>query len=108
LLIPPLSILAGLTLAVEVGLAVVFWLYPSVVALSGLVLALLAGAGLVFYVLIGMWLVKAPAVVYRRLLCAPLYVIWKLWVYAKMALRRGGRKTAEWVRTERHDMRSEK
>jgi GT2 family glycosyltransferase len=104
LLMPPLSILAGLTLAVGGVMALVFWRLPSPATLSGLVVALLSLAGLVAYVFGGLVLVKAPPVVYLRLLCAPFYITWKLWVYVKMFWSSRTRKKQEWVRTERHDM----
>jgi len=56
------------------------------------------------YVLASLVLIRAPLVIYRRLLFAPLFVLWKMGVYLRMALAKRSRGAQEWVRTDRHAM----
>ena len=59
------------------------------------------------YVLVSLALIRAPLAIYLRLAAAPLFVLWKLGVYVRMAIafRRG--TSGEWVRTARHAMRKD-
>jgi hypothetical protein len=90
-LIPPLSVpfalgLAALALAALVG---------------NLSLALVAAAclgGYVVYLLVALLLVRAPWRIYMTLGMAPVYVAWKVSLYARALV--GSRSTA-WVRTAR-------
>lgn len=98
LLIPPLAALSlalvsGTTLSAVVAL----------VAPTRLSIALLwAWAGLVaalgLFILLAMAVGNLPGQAYHALLNAPRYVLWKLWLYAVMAV---GRTPRDWVRTER-------
>jgi len=89
--IPPFAVLVGATVlpllaALALGVWPVFWLG----------LALLAAQAV--YTLTGLLLVRAPFQVYLALLGAPFYVLWKLWLYARVLL---GLDRQGWVRTAR-------
>ena len=55
------------------------------------------------YLFGGMWVARMPARVVLSLLFAPLYIVWKLGLYAIMAV---GRSAVGWKRTERHELSS--
>lgn len=63
----------------------------------GLGLALLVGLG--SYIATALYLLHAPKTVYKALLHAPGFILWKLWVY--FVLSRSRKHTGEWVRTAR-------
>jgi hypothetical protein len=54
--------------------------------------------GIVLYVLSGLVLGRAPFFVWRSLFCAPLFILWKIPVFLRSALKRGD---DTWERTER-------
>jgi cellulose synthase/poly-beta-1,6-N-acetylglucosamine synthase-like glycosyltransferase len=90
-LIPPLSVPVALGLGcLAAGLVLG---QPVLILLAALGLA-----GQVAHLLAGLAYAGAPAAVYLALAYAPLYVVWKTWVYAR-ALVGGG--SAPWVRTAR-------
>jgi cellulose synthase/poly-beta-1,6-N-acetylglucosamine synthase-like glycosyltransferase len=93
-LIPPLSIpfaLASLCLSLSIALG----------AAGPAVLAGLALAGQLVYLLCGLALVRAPFSVYRAFGYAPLYVVWKLGLYARALVNSD---SVCWVRTARTPM----
>jgi cellulose synthase/poly-beta-1,6-N-acetylglucosamine synthase-like glycosyltransferase len=91
-LIPPFSVVAGLSvLALLASLAI--W---SPLAIS-LAIAILAGQAI--YIFTGLALAHAPRTVYQALLFAPAFVVWKIWIYARLLL---GMKPNDWVRTVRN------
>jgi cellulose synthase/poly-beta-1,6-N-acetylglucosamine synthase-like glycosyltransferase len=111
-LIPPFSVLVGLSLVILAVASVLYWaaaqgvqaavigaLHLGLSKLS-LWLATSALAAQVFYLLVGLRMAKAPANVYRALLFAPLLVAWKTWHYLMTLL---GRKPAGWIRTARNE-----
>jgi cellulose synthase/poly-beta-1,6-N-acetylglucosamine synthase-like glycosyltransferase len=63
----------------------------------GLGVALLGG--LTGYIATALYLLHAPGAVYKALLHAPGFILWKLWVY--FVLSRSRKHTGEWVRTAR-------
>ncbi|MEX0801660.1 MAG: glycosyltransferase family 2 protein [Dehalococcoidia bacterium] len=90
-LLPPLSVVAVLGLAVGV----------SGLALGNLSLALAGGivlAALAAHVAGGMLLSRAPLSAWRSLLTAPVYLPWKVALYAQALLGAGAQR---WVRTPR-------
>lgn len=97
-LIPPFSILAALSLL----LAPLAWFLPRRrrpflrALLRALSLFNLLGQAV--YVLAGLRLVRAPAAVYRALLYAPFFLLWKVWLYVRVWL---GERQAVWTRTSR-------
>jgi len=91
-LIPPLSVLASLSIACLAAAAVVR--YPAGIAL-GLALTL----ALVAYVLAGVALARIPRQVYRALAFAPAFVVWKIWLYLRVIFMR---RPETWVRTTRN------
>jgi cellulose synthase/poly-beta-1,6-N-acetylglucosamine synthase-like glycosyltransferase len=100
LLTPPMGILIGLPivmLVINVPLSLLLG-WPLVGASWGW-LGLLLGAGV--YVVGGLMISGAQRKAYVYLLCTPLFLVWKLKVYATMLLGRGPRG---WVRTERTTM----
>jgi cellulose synthase/poly-beta-1,6-N-acetylglucosamine synthase-like glycosyltransferase len=90
-LIPPLSV------AVAMG-SVCFVI--GAVAGNAIVVALATAgtAGLMIHVVAGLAAIRAPATVYRALLFAPAYAVWKLSLYARAAIAPAGHA---WVRTQR-------
>jgi cellulose synthase/poly-beta-1,6-N-acetylglucosamine synthase-like glycosyltransferase len=90
-LVPPLSV------AVVVG-----WLCILMGAAAGnapvVALATAGTAGLMLHVLAGLAAIRAPVTVYRALLLAPAYAVWKLSLYARAALTPA---THAWLRTHR-------
>jgi 1,2-diacylglycerol 3-beta-glucosyltransferase len=90
-LVPPQSVIAlGGLAGVALGAG---GRRPRLLALS-----LLTLGGQTAFVLGGLRLVRAPASVYRALLMAPVLIVNKLALYARLA---GGRGPSGWVRTER-------
>ncbi|MBP8001259.1 MAG: glycosyltransferase family 2 protein [Chloroflexi bacterium] len=92
--IPPFSILAGLSL-LGLGAAAIL---PPRGRKIGLTLGLFTLMGQVVYLLTGLWLARAPRSVYRALLGAPRFLVWKIWLY--LGVLRG--KETEWIRTKRN------
>jgi 1,2-diacylglycerol 3-beta-glucosyltransferase len=90
-LVPPLSVPFALGLVCMIA-AVALGSVP------GLVLAGLALVGQVVYLLAALTLVGAPASTYLALGIAPVYVGWKLGLYARALVNRRG---TDWVRTAR-------
>ncbi len=91
LALPPLSMVVGAAalccvLAAALRWPVAIWLAACLMALLGL--HLIAGAVLA----------RLTPRAYLSLLRAPLYVVWKCWVYLAALMGRGG---AAWVRTQR-------
>lgn len=89
--LPPLSLMVGLILLCSLGAA----LLPSPLTL-GLVAAMTLALGL--HVLVGASLARLSARAYLSLWRAPLYIVWKCWVYTAALVGRGA---SGWVRTER-------
>lgn len=92
-LIPPFSIVAGaslLFLSLSVGLQL-----PLAVMLAIFLLV-----GQILYFTVALLLVKSPMKVYASLLYAPLFVLWKVWLYLRIVL---GLDKQGWVRTARNN-----
>ena len=108
LLIPPFALLVACTALPAVGL-MALWAAGHHVIWGGVVV-LWCGAWLLeaVYVLAALQLIQAPAVIYWRLLAAPLFILWKLGVYSRMALAAKRGKSGEWVRTGRQAMSGKK
>jgi len=92
LLTPPLSLLIGSSI-------IAFVVSILLDARFELWLSLLVIAGLIGYIASALYLLHAPRTVYRALLYAPGFMLWKLWVY--FVLSRSKKHTSEWVRTRR-------
>jgi cellulose synthase/poly-beta-1,6-N-acetylglucosamine synthase-like glycosyltransferase len=92
LLTPPLSLLVATCLFLFVTSLLLF-------SLLQIVLSLLLLAGVAYYIATALYLLRAPSAVYKALLHAPGFVLWKLWVF--FVLRRSRKHTKEWVRTAR-------
>ena len=104
-LIPPLSVVVGLSAALAGG-AVVTSVWGRRRARRGAcridpLVGLSAGVvgGEIAYVLSGLLLARAPGSVYRALLFAPVFAAWKLLVYARVLL---GLDRQGWTRTARN------
>ncbi|HET8911906.1 MAG TPA: glycosyltransferase family 2 protein, partial [Ktedonobacteraceae bacterium] len=91
-LVPPLSFLV---VACSLLLVASFVLWSALNLWISLVLIV----GLLAYIGSAFYLLRPPLAVYRAILYAPGFVVWKLWVY--LVLRRNPRYTGAWVRTER-------
>jgi 1,2-diacylglycerol 3-beta-glucosyltransferase len=106
LLIPPMGILVAVPVFM-LALGAPFALWPGASPLAAIVswawLASLVGAGA--YVLGGMLICGADPRAYLYLLSTPVFLAWKLRIYASMLLGRGPRG---WVRTERTSARNQK
>lgn len=92
LLTPPLSLLASWCLLTLI-VSLVLW------SPSGLCIGLFLTGGLMSHLATAMYLLRPPRTVYRALLHAPGFVLWKLWVL--LVLRRSKKYTSEWIRTSR-------
>lgn len=92
LLTPPLSMLFVASLLVMVA-SLLLWSTAEILFASLLYL------GLLYYISTAFYLLRPPAAVYKALLHAPGFVLWKLWVV--FVLRRSRKHTQEWVRTAR-------
>ncbi len=91
-LIPPFSVLAGLS-----GIALLSSLLLGSRTAIALAAAILAGQAI--YIFSGLLMARAPLSVYKSLLFAPAFVAWKLVLYGRLLL---GIKPREWVRTARN------
>jgi cellulose synthase/poly-beta-1,6-N-acetylglucosamine synthase-like glycosyltransferase len=92
LLTPPLSLLASSCL---LSLAGSLALQSPPHVLVGLFLT----GGLLFYINSALYLLRPPRAIYRALLHAPRFILWKLRVL--FVLRRSKKYTSEWIRTNR-------
>ena len=92
LLAPPLSFMMGWCILMLIG-SLLLW-FPLAIVLS-----LLLIGGLIFYVGTAFYLLRPPPLVYRALLYAPGFMLWKLWVL--LVLSRSKKHTSEWIRTSR-------
>ncbi|WP_322513469.1 glycosyltransferase family 2 protein [Chloroflexus sp.] len=91
-LIPPFSVVTGAS--VLIALLALLLRDPAALALAGFILG-----GQLVYILSGLILARAPWPVYRSLLFTPLFMVWKLWLYARLLL---GLKPRDWIRTARN------
>ena len=89
--LPPLSLMVGLTLLCALCAAVL-------ISPVGLALAAAMTLALGLHVLVGAGLARLSVRTYLSLWRAPLYIVWKCWVYTVALVGRG---TTNWVRTER-------
>jgi hypothetical protein len=89
--LPPLSVLAGV-LAVVIALALALGWAPGVVG-AALLTGLLALHGLT-----GLALARLTPRAWLALAYAPIYILWKIGIYLRAAVRKGA---AAWVRTPR-------
>lgn len=104
-LIPPFSVLAGASVA-SLAASLILTKRSRVSCLmhpaslhpaskfAGLTLL-----GQVIYLLTGLALVRAPKKVWLALVYAPVFIVWKLWLYVRVAL---GLDKQGWVRTKRN------
>ncbi len=121
-IIPPFSVLAALS-----GLAFIFalllpgsgeWLLTTFPALNTVMqpsaisqqlkvvnisLGFFILLGQIIYLLAGLKLAKAPKHIYRQLLYIPFFMLWKIWLYMRVLLKRDNQ---EWVRTARNEEQS--
>jgi cellulose synthase/poly-beta-1,6-N-acetylglucosamine synthase-like glycosyltransferase len=91
-IIPPFSVLVGLS-----GLTFLSALLTR--RMLALKLSAFAIVGQVVYIFTGLALARAPWSFYRSLLFTPVFLFWKLWLYARLLL---GIKPDAWVRTSRN------
>lgn len=93
LLIPPFGVVAGLS---ALALALSIWSgNPVALAMSGFAVV---AQGL--YIATGLVLARAPRAVYGALFFAPVFIIWKLWLYGRLLF---GVRPSSWIRTPRND-----
>lgn len=92
LLAPPLSYIVGWSVLLAGGSL-------AVGSLMAIAMSLVLLGGLALYVGTAFYLLRPPRSLYRALLHAPGFILWKLWVY--LVLRRSKKHTREWVRTSR-------
>jgi 1,2-diacylglycerol 3-beta-glucosyltransferase len=103
-LIPPFSLLAGLSGISLFAALILYFIQPSgqppLLAQFNLALAVGVLIGQAIYLFSGLRLVGAPGYVYGRLLYAPLLVAWKIFQLIKVILTRNH---SGWVRTARNE-----
>jgi cellulose synthase/poly-beta-1,6-N-acetylglucosamine synthase-like glycosyltransferase len=92
-IIPPFSLVAAASLLLLVG-ALVLQSMPAILLGSFLLL------GQAVYILVGLWLSGAPKTTYQALLYAPVFIVWKVWLYLRVLL---GLDRKGWTRTARND-----
>ncbi len=92
LLTPPLSLLVSWCLLALVGSL-------ALQALSNLLVGLILAGSLLFYINSALYLLRPPRAIYRALLYAPRFILWKLQVI--FVLRKSKKYTSEWIRTNR-------
>jgi 1,2-diacylglycerol 3-beta-glucosyltransferase len=92
-LIPPFSLVAAASLLVMIG-ALALQSLPAVL-LGGFILV-----GQAVYILAGLGLSGAPGKVYQALLYAPIFIVWKVWLYLRVLV---GLDRKGWIRTARND-----
>ena len=105
LLIPPFALLAAATAAVLVLSGLLMFFAPQTPAAVAFVPAAAATGCQCAYAVTGLVLIRAPALIWRRMLFAPVYVAWKMLVYAAMLARPS--RLGRWKRTERRARDSE-
>lgn len=92
-IIPPFSLVAAASLASLLGAIVLQ-------SAAGMIAAGLLLCGQAVYILVGLSLSGAPKKVYQALLYAPLFIIWKVWLYLRVSI---GLDRKGWTRTARND-----
>jgi cellulose synthase/poly-beta-1,6-N-acetylglucosamine synthase-like glycosyltransferase len=93
-IIPPFSLVAAASVLLLAG-ALTLQSVPAILLGSLLLL------GQAVYILAGLWLSEAPKKVYQALLYAPVFIVWKVWLYLRVLL---GLDRKGWTRTARNDM----
>jgi cellulose synthase/poly-beta-1,6-N-acetylglucosamine synthase-like glycosyltransferase len=92
-LIPPFSLVAAASLL----LLICALLLQNT---SAIFLGVFLVIGQVLYILAGLYLSGAPKKVYQALLYAPVFIIWKVWLYIRVLI---GLDRKGWTRTARND-----
>jgi len=98
LLIPPLAALALAVLGGMVAASALAVIAPSDTTTAVWCMWLALAGALAVFVFDAMLVSNAPLAAYRAILYAPGYVLWKLWVYVRLAT---DRRPQHWVRTAR-------
>ena len=98
LLLPPLSVLALLSVCV----AAIQWLWPAVHLLFPLSMSVGIGVAWTVFPFLGLWIDGAPASAYRSLVYSPFYLLWRLCIGLRARVQ--GRRV-RWVRTRRQEER---
>jgi 1,2-diacylglycerol 3-beta-glucosyltransferase len=111
-MIPPFSVLVGLSIVFFVAdlsflVGYTVWTHgilfstdlQTVLILVNFLLGVWLVIGQFIYLYTGLIMVKAPRIVYKNLLFAPFFVVWKIWHYIRVLL--GGTQSG-WVRTTRN------
>ena len=92
-IIPPFSLVAAASLLLLIG-ALALQSIPAV--LLGIFLLV----GQAMYILAGLGLSGAPKKVYYALLYAPVFIVWKVWLYLRVLI---GLDRKGWTRTARNN-----
>lgn len=92
LLTPPLSFLVCICFLTLVS-SLLAW------SPSEAIFSLVLNIGLFFYIGTAFYFLRPPLSIYKVLLSAPGFMLWKLWVY--LVLRRSKKHTSEWKHTTR-------
>ena len=107
-LIPPFSILAGLTfLTLAASLLSVYFtpvsadLWSPGMAAFNLALAIFVASGQLVYLFSGLSMVRAPKSTYAALFFAPVLILWKITRYLRVIFQPGD---STWVRTSRDEV----
>jgi 1,2-diacylglycerol 3-beta-glucosyltransferase len=108
-LIPPFTVLVAISLLLSTAtvllFALSFWFAPSALrcATANLFLALFLALGQTIYIGASLQLTRAPKTIYKALLYAPAFMLWKLVLYGRVLT---GRQQKGWIRTTRNAEKS--
>ncbi len=100
-IIPPFAIFNGISLILLIAGSILYFANSaSQIAQQNFILALSILLIQVIYLLSGLVLTKAPAAVYKNLLRAPFYVLWKIMLVFRIF---SNKSEDDWVRTARNE-----
>lgn len=102
-IIPPFAIFSAVSVAIFTVAAIYVAVVPNgFVAWVNFYLALFILSVQIFYLLSGLVQTKAPAAVYKNLLYAPFYVIWKMLLVLRIFNKKETQE--DWIRTTRNEV----
>ena len=99
-IIPPFSILAASSLFLLISTGVLYFIQPTLFSTINFGFAIFILTGQIIYLFAGLSLAKAPWGVYKAMLYAPVFIIWKLLLYVRVLVKK---TDSSWIRTARNE-----